>query len=268
MPSTILLMPTPFSHLKIAQNLLQDGSLAPLYRQLLLGQRPAFQLGSIVADARVASGVGRELTHFYSYQHYITERPWQRLLHQHPTLAQAHEAAHLAFLAGYVAHLAVDEAWALKMVRSHFADKAWTAERRDKFFALHLILTVMDERDRTELGGWQAASLRGCQPADWLPFMSKETLCGWRDFIAKQLPPAGESQTLDIFGERLGLPPTLIRAVLDDPAEMDERLWRHIPKTLLEAVERQMYVFARDQLARYLTRFMPALAQKKTGKAQ
>lgn len=260
MPSTIQPMPTPFTHLKIAQDLLGDSRLAPIYRGLLFRHRPAFQLGSIAADARVASGVGREVTHFYAYDRYITERPWHRLLNEHPTLACARDQAHLAFLAGYAAHLAADEAWALKMVRPHFAGREWPAvERRDQFFALHLILTAMDERDQAELEGWQAETLGSCQPGEWLPFMSVEALCAWRDLIVGQLMPDGRSRTLEIFGKRLGKAPALIRSALDDPAEMNQRLWRHIPKALLEAVERQIYVFTRDQLAWYLTRFMPAL---------
>ena len=253
-------MPTPFTHLKIAQNLLQDSHLALIYRDLLFRHRPAFQLGSIAADARVASGAKREVTHFYAYDRYITERPWRRLLNEHQALTVVRDQAHLAFLAGYVAHLAADEVWTLKMVRPHFAGREWPAvARHDKFFALHLILTVMDERDQPEPGDWQADMLNSCQPGEWLPFMSVEVLCAWRDLIAEQLAPAGKSRTLEIFGGRLGLAPVFIRSVLDDPAEMHERLWRHIPKALLEAVERQIYAFARDQLAWYLTRFMPAL---------
>ena len=99
-------------------------------------QLPAFQLGSIVADARVASGDGREVTHFYAYGSYITEHPWRAMLRLHPALRQAQDEAHLAFLAGYVAHLATDEAWALKMVRPQFWDKQWIGvERREKFLA-------------------------------------------------------------------------------------------------------------------------------------
>ena len=244
----------------MAQNLLRDERLAPICRRLLFRHRAAFQLGSIAADARVASGVGREVTHFYAYDRYITERPWRRLLNEHQALTAARGPAHLAFLAGYVAHLAADEAWTLKMVRPHFAGRQWPGvERHDKFFALHLILTVMDERDQAELEDWQAESLDSCQPDEWLPFMSDETLRAWRRLIAEQLMPDGESRTLEIFGGRLGLPPAFIRATLDDPADMRRRLWRHIPKALLETVERQMYVFARDQLGWYLTRFMPTL---------
>jgi hypothetical protein len=254
-------MPTPFTHLRIVQSLLTDELLSPPYRELLLRQRPAFQLGSIVADARVASGVGREVTHFYAYGVPISERPWRHMLRRHPSLNEAQDEAHLAFLAGYVAHLAADEAWALKMVRPQFWGRDWIGvDRWDKFFALHLILTVMDERDELVLEGWQADSLSSSEPCAWLPFMADEVLRGWRDLVAEQIMPGGSSQTLSIFGTRLKCDPAELRAALDDPACLDKVLWRHIPKMLLAEVERLGYAYTRDQLAVYLSEFMPALA--------
>ena len=42
------------------------------------------------------------------------------------------------------------------------------------------------------------------------------------------------------------------------PALMDRYLWRHVTRENLAVVERQAYAFTRDQLAVYLTEFMPA----------
>ena len=252
-------MPTPFSHLKIAQCLLTDDGLLPHYRALLLRRLPAFQLGSIVADARVASGMGREETHFYAYGAPISETPWRRMLRQHGQLREPRDEAHVAFIAGYVAHLAADEAWTLKMVRPRFWGRDWLgATRGDKFFALHLILTVMDERDERDLASWQAGSLARCEPDRWLPFLSDAELRGWRDMVAEQIQPGGDSLTLEIFGGRLRRDPADIRAVLDDAAGMDRCLWTHVPPELLAEVERQMYAYSRDQLSVYLSETMPA----------
>ncbi|MDE2776301.1 MAG: zinc dependent phospholipase C family protein [Chloroflexota bacterium] len=252
-------MPTPFTHLRIAQELLVDELLPAHYRGLLGRQIPAFQLGGIVADARVASGLGREVTHFYAYGRPINEHPWRLMLRHHPELNEARDESHLAFLAGYVAHLAADEAWALKMARPQFWEREWLGvERREKFLALHLILTVMDERDQKILAHWQAESLERSEPKAWLPFMTDEVLRGWRDLVARQIVPGGESETLAIFGRRLNRDPAEIRAVLDDPALMDHHLWRHVPRSSLSLVERQTYAFTREQLAVYLMEYMPA----------
>ena len=254
-------MPTPFTHLLIAQKLLADDKLPPVYRALLHRQKPAFQLGSIVADARVASGVGREVTHFYAYGRPILTRPWRQMLREHPTLAAATDEAYIAFLAGYVAHLATDETWTLKMVRPQFWERDWLGvDPRDKFLALHLILTVMDERDEKQLAGWQAESLARCEPDGWLPFMSDDVLRGWRDLVARQIRPDGVSETLAIFGRRLERDPAEIRAILDDPALMKRTLWRHVSPDALRAVEQHAYDVTCEQLAVYLTEFMPATA--------
>lgn len=249
-------MPTPFTHLNITQRLLHDTAIPKAYRDLISAHRPAFQLGSIVADARVSSGVRRSATHFYSYDHPIIEHPWRVMLDEHPSLGQPHDEAHLVFLAGYVAHLSTDESWALKMVRPQFGDREWEGvERHDKFFALHLILTYMDERDEATLEPWQADMLVKCTPSHWLPFMPDDVLCTWRDLVAEQIAPDGNSQTLTIFSNRLRLAVELIRETLDNPDEMNRRLWQHVPKSLLAIAETQIYAFTRDQLCVYLTQY-------------
>ena len=254
-------MPTPFTHLRILQNLLADEALPPLYRELLGRQLPAFQLGSIIADARVSSGLGRDVTHFYAYGLPIAERPWRKMLRCHRALTAPKNEAHLAFIAGYVAHLATDEAWALKMVRPQFWEREWlNVEGRDKFFALHLILTVMDERDEALLENWHAASLAQCQPGGWLPFMPDDALRGWRDYVAGQLLPGGASETLAIFARRLGRDPAELRAALDDPTQLQNCLWRHVPPGLLAAVEDMVYAFTREQLTVYLSETLAAPA--------
>lgn len=247
-------MPTPFTHLEITQRLLNDHAIPRAYRDLLLAHRSAFQLGNIVADARVSSGVGREVTHFYSYSHPITEHPWHVMLNNHPMLKTPHDDKHLVFLAGYVAHLATDEAWALKMVRPIFFIRDWEGvDRMDKFIALHLILSVMDERDEAQLDAWQSESLAQSTPDQWLPFMSDHVLCSWRDLIARQIAPNGMSETLMILGKRLALDPAILRNMLDSPDIMFERLWQHVPQAIHATTERQMYAFTRDQLCHYLT---------------
>ncbi len=253
-------MPTPFSHLRIAQNLLADAQLAPQGRALLRRQRPAFQLGSIVADARRVNGLRREVTHFYSLNQPIDECPWRRMLREYPSLTAAQDEAQLAFLAGYVAHLATDEVWELRMARPHFWRRDWYgAGSHDKFFALHLILSFMDERDEKQLENWQAASLAQCQPQDWLPFLPDATLRNWRDLVARQIAPGGFSQTLEIFGQRLGRPPAELRATLDDFTQMQLLLWQHIPPALLQEVEAQAYTYSRAQLALYLWEYGAAI---------
>lgn len=242
-------MPTPFTHLHAAQRLLADPLLPAATRDLLAAERPAFLLGSVAADARVPSG-RRADTHFYAYDEPLRDHPWRVMLQQNPALSPACGPAQRAFVAGYVAHLCMDEVWSLDMLAPYFAQGEWLTPS-ERFFMLHVILIHMDERDYGLLDGWQREALLAAQPADWLPFMSDAILREWRDFIGGQLPP-GHSQTLDVFGGRIKRAPAEFRATLDSPATMQASLWDHVPLAALAAVEARMYTFAREQMQVYL----------------
>lgn len=247
-------MPTPFTHLEITRRLLIDPALPAPYRDWLKEHIAAFQLGAIAADARVANGVGRETTHFFAYDQYMLEHPAKLMLDEYPALKSPHDDEHRAFIAGYVGHLATDEAWALKMVRPNFFAREWEGKSRaDKFLALHLILIYMDERDEVQLEAWQAPSLLNAQAQHWLPFMSDAILCDWRDLVGNQIMPGGHSLTTKIFGDRILLQPQDLRLMLDDDADMLDRLWNHVPKACLSQVEEQIYAYTRDQICWYLT---------------
>ncbi len=240
-------MPTPFTHLEIAQRLLRDEALPEAIRACLISQRSAFLLGSIVADARVNSGLSRDATHFYRYDAPISEHPWRVMMRRFPTLQTPLDAAHRAFIAGYVAHLSVDETWALQMFRPHFFDGEWS-NRYQRFLMLHIILIYMDERDYDLLEAWQYPALCAATPTEWLPFMDDATLVDWRNFIGLQIAPDGESQTLHVLGTRVAKTPQELRSILDSPQKMQHDLWRHVSPDLLARVEHNMYIHAREQL--------------------
>lgn len=243
-------MPTPFTHLETAQRLLKDGQIPLDVRALLDADRSAFLLGHIAADARVDAGVSREATHFYAYDRPIDEHPWRVMMHRYPDLQSAHSPAQRAFLAGYVAHLSIDEYWTLNMVRPYFIKREWnTPSREFRFLMLHIILCYLDERDLRRLLPWQNESLCAAQPEDWLPFMSDDILRGWRDFIGEQLKPGGISQTLALFGARIGKQPEELRAILDSPEQMENGLWANVPPEDLARIEGEMYGYACEQMA-------------------
>jgi len=244
-------MPTPFTHLEIAQRLLCDGEIPQATRDLLTRERGAFLLGSIAADARVGSGAPRDRTHFYAYGQDIVEHPWRVMIQKNPGLMQPKTDAHRAFIAGYVAHLSVDESWSLNMVGPHFVAREW-GDQAFRFYMLHIILIYMDERDLARLEGWQAESLHTAIPQQWLNFMTDADLAHWRDLIDAQIAPDGKSQTLLIFGSRIGKTPDELRAFLDSPDEMQAGLWTHIPRPILAEIEALMYIHARTQMMHYL----------------
>ncbi len=250
---TILrLMPTPFTHLHIASQLLQDARVSPEAHALIAAHQPCFLLGGIVADQRL-SGMERADTHFYHYTRPMPDNPWREMFRQHPALVPPKSAAHHAFLMGYVAHLAADEYWSRNMLGPYFANGDWGDSGRDRFFVLHLLLIWMDERDEARLPATTANLLRQCVPDAWLPFLPDHGICDWRDFLADQLD--GDSETLTIFGGRIRTAPRVLRAMLDDDALMQERLWENVTPDILSAMEANLYDFSREQMEIYLREF-------------
>lgn len=243
-------MPTPFTHLETAQHLLIDEQVPAATRAALAKHKPAFLLGNIAADARNNGNLTREATHFYSYDKRMTDHPWRVMLQQNPTLAHPATADQRAFVAGYVAHLSMDEIWSIHMLGPHFAEADWAAQNI-RFLMLHVLLIYMDERDYLKLEPWQPPTLAKAAPHHWLPFMSDETLNGWRDFIDEQITPGGTSQTLEVFGKRINKTPAELRAILDVPAQMQVGLWANVKPEIFATVEADMYAHARQQMNIY-----------------
>ncbi len=244
-------MPTPFSHLAVAQRLFTDPTLPEAFRTLLMAERGAFLLGNVAADARVGAGTPREVTHFYAYGQPLDEAPWRVMLRQYPMLWTPHSASQRAFVAGYVAHLCMDEIWSKEMVGPHFAAREW-GDRMFRFYMLHIILIYMDERDFAQLEHWQPEHLQRAQPDNWLPFIPDDDLRRWQLLIYDQIKPEGSSQTLEIFGDRIARTPQEMRAFLDSGEDMQRGLWDHIPRTTLAEIEGHMYAHARTEMLCYL----------------
>lgn len=249
-------MPTPFTHLETAQRLLIDEQVPLSIRTALMAGKSAFLLGNIAADARVNGDMNREDTHFYAYDKGIHDHPWRVMMQRNPDLLMPTSLAHRAFVAGYVAHLSIDEIWSLHMLGPHFAGREW-GTRSFRFLMLHILLIYMDERDYRLLQSWQSESLSLAEPAHWLPFMNDNILTGWRDLIGNQLQPKGSSKTLDVLGSRIDRRPEELAAILNSPQQMQSDLWDNISPDLLASVEHDMYQHACKQLCIYWDKSTP-----------
>lgn len=240
-------MPTPFTHLAYAGRLLTDETLNPTLRALLHEWLPAFALGSIAADAHTATPLPRETTHFYRYDDRVVENLWRVMTRRHPELLANGDAARLAFLAGYVGHLTMDEIWLVRMLRPHFVECEWGSRLR-RFHLLHVLLIIMDENDRALIDPQLVAALAQAQPRSWLSFLPDELLLEWRDVIYRQIAPGGHSETVEIMSERIGLSAPELRALVRDAGD---ELWANVSRDTLAQVERMMYTAARTQVEAY-----------------
>jgi len=243
-----LFMPTPFTHLEIANRLLCDPLIPEAMCTAFRTYEPAFLLGIICADAKVPRK-DREWTHFYVYTRPLDEHPWRLMMAKYPNLMHPLSPEHRVFVAAYVAHLATDEHWSRYMLKPHFGDSEWGNSIQWRFFVLNLLMITLDERDLRTLTREQAQIMKRCQPHQWLSFIPDEVLFDWRDFVGNQIPDA--SRTLHVLGERVNKTPEELRFLLDTPTKMHSYLWDYVPQSVLAQIEKDMYTFTREQLMVY-----------------
>lgn len=245
-------MPTPFTHLVYAHRLLNDPALPAQARDRLAEQLPAFYLGSVAADGHLVSHLKREDTHFYAHDRPMEDHLWRVMLSRHPELSSPADAAQHAFVAGYVAHLTMDEIWSLKMVYPHFVDREW-ASRGKRFLMLNVLLTNMDERDYALIDRSIPPALLNARANAWLPFIQDAALDAWGALIQRQIAEGGRSETLDIIAPRVMMTVDSLRALLDAADQLEIDLWANIPRELLREVETQMYDAALKDLIKYVS---------------
>jgi hypothetical protein len=228
-------MPTPVMHLVLAEEILRGDALPSAACHLLTQQRGPFLLGHTVPDVQTISGQARDETHFYSLPR-TSERPaHEALFAAYPQLAHAGElpAAQAAFIAGYIAHLLLDELWLDCIFLPYFGGDWGT--RGERGFLHNVLRTWLDARDQQRLSGSVVVALQEAEPQGWLPFVGDEHLWAWRDWLVGQLGPGRSVQTAMVFAERMGVSVAEVEAVLSSPQRMEERVFSHVPRAALRS---------------------------------
>jgi hypothetical protein len=246
-------MPTPIQHLALAEDVLRGRDLPVAVNALLNAQRGPFLLGHTAPDVQTVSGQTREETHFYAIPR-ATERPaHETLFAAHPTLAHAEALplAQAAFIAGYIAHLLLDELWLDDVFLRYVAGQEW-GTRRERSLLHNVLRTWMDRQDLQRLNGSVPAALRQAEPCAWLPFVSDEHLCAWRDWLVEQLGPGREVQTAEVFARRMDVPVAEMEIILRSSQRMEEHVFSHIPRAALQNFHDAGYARSVDLIIWYL----------------
>lgn len=228
-------------HLAAVHRFLHDPSVPDEICQTLSqeGQLGAFLLGNVAPDARVSGGHSRAKTHFFEYGAKIQPRASENLFAAHPELKLARDQQR-SFVAGYLAHLAMDEVWAETLLYPYFYLQQW-GDQMTRFIMLHVLLCYLDERDYRQWDESYAVALQNAQPQAWLPFLPDSDLCEWRDVIARQICAGCQSETVAILGTRVPIKAQGLRAILENPTRMQAELWDHVPLSAVHVVEEAMY---------------------------
>jgi hypothetical protein len=224
-------VPTPFYHLSLALDLQLD----PAFPAFLREEWSAFCFGNVAPDAQTITGQPREATHFFNVPMTDPTPAWHFMFAQYPGLAQANALppSQAAFIAGYLCHLTLDQLWIIHIFDPIFGETANWANFRERLF-LHNVLRIhLDRLDVPKLLTQMGLTLKGAQPQAWLPFLTDDALCQWRDFVADQLVEGALSQTVDVFAARMRLPRSDFESLLQSPADMDARIFTRLSQAAL-----------------------------------
>lgn len=232
-------MPTPFTHLHIAEQIRAtvvatepDG---PLHCRLR-AHWPAFYLGSVAPDVQTVSGAPRAATHFYELPPDPNNDAVSRLWSQYPSVADgaALPPARGLFIAAYCAHLMLDLIWFRQVLIPYFARAEGLGEFKERRLLHHTLLTYLDRRARRALPDTAAETLAAARPHGWLPFVSDADLIAWQEMLAAQLRPGAPSQTVQIYAERMEMAPAAFAERLADEAWLAENLFAQVPVAQVE----------------------------------
>lgn len=246
-------MPTPFTHLAKAEQLLHDPTLPDEGHALLERYWGPFLLGSIVADGHhLAAGLKRADTHFFVYQPHIDPPAESTMLEQYPQLCYADlgATAQAVFIAGYLGHLAVDVVWCEDVIFPYF----WGADYGNpayRHFLFTTLIAFMDQRDYATLPTSHKTALYDTVPLDWLPFLPDTAILAWRNRVAEQLKPDGEPETLAILNRTIQAGYDLTE-MLYSPQVMQDQLWNRYSLEQLATAEAKAYARMLSVVCNYL----------------
>jgi len=233
-------MPTPFEHLAVAEGVLSHPRLPGRMRASLRASHPAYLLGSTAPDLCSLSGEAREATHFFVIP--MTDRTPAHL-HLRLTYPEMTSAAELpsdqaAFLAGYLSHLWLDQAWIAAIFEPFFGPDVRRSHFHDRLTEHNLLRAHLDREAHRALRA-DLGEILGASGADrWLPCLSEDALRRWRDHLAGQLKPGGRLQTVAVFADRAGMPAEEFSTRLASSAGFDQAGRHPLPDSRLNAYKR------------------------------
>ena len=222
--------------------------------------RGAYYLGSTAPDIRVITRMDRRDTHFYELDDMADQDSVARMFLAHPALATPAglDAATTAFIAGYLTHLVLDEAFIAEVYRPHFgAVSTRQADPRANVLdrALQYELDRRDREDRQAMEEIRVALASTTPPAS-IPFIADAHLVEWAvvsEDVATHPPDFGRfRRMMTRHLEHAGYGLDEINTYCDEPAVLVAEAFRVVDEQRIERfwqdAETRMY----DRVRSYL----------------
>lgn len=183
---------------------------------MLNRSRPAFLLGHVAPDYVSLAGRPRTESHWFEVPMVDRMPAHISLFQRHPELSDPGrlDPDQAAFLAGYLVHLWVDQAWIAYIFEPAFGPSVARGTFEDRLLDHNLLRAALDREDLARLPSGLDSVLQRAEPQAWLPFASDVDLRQWRDTLADQLRPGARPSTVEVFASRHGLAPEAFAARL------------------------------------------------------
>lgn len=222
--------------------------------------RGAFYLGSTAPDIRVITRGNRADTHFYDLADLERQDSVERMLDAHPELRKPAglDAATTAFIAGYITHLVLDEAYVEEIYRPTFGvysdiDTDPRSNVWDRVLQYELDrIDRIDDQGRVHLQGALAESA----PPPGVPFIADDNLARWFEMINEV---AGEAPDYSRFRrmmkrhlEGAGFSEHDIEAHCADPSHIVEEALGVVSQERLDRFWEHAEDIMQDRVRRYL----------------
>ncbi len=229
-------------HLHIAEQMItaldersiDNGRLhTDLYQNL-----PAFYLGNIAPDFQILCNLPRSESHFYPIPPAADDDAFGNMLAKYPGLHRVTSLPreHAVFIAAYGAHLLLDLIWFHKILVPYFIKPKFLKDRAHRTFLHFTVLAYLDQLAYDSLSPTVGTLLSSSIPKEWLPFAENDDLIQWRDMVANQLLPGGETETVAIFSGRLHMSSEAFAANLQDDTWMETNIFSIIPTDTIQAI--------------------------------
>ncbi len=258
-------MPTPFYHLSLALELLDEPSLPEAARRFLLARRGEFLFGNTAPDVQVVSGQPREETHLFRIPIQPGDQaPWERLLAEYPRLARPEKLGpgQAEFISGYLCHLQADWMWVKQVFAPVFGPGCAWGTFSGRLYYHNILRAYLDQRSLPGLGAGMDACLGQVNSDRWLPFVESRYFQHWREFLISQLRPGAPTKTVEVFSYRQGISAPEYYALLASEERMQAEVFDHMPLERVQLYRRSVV----EENARLLTNFLAfALHPSSTG---
>lgn len=232
-----------------------------LGHEVVDGGRGNYYLGATTPDIRVITRGSRWETHFFDLDKLEHQDSVRELFNAHPHLSKPEHLNDetIAFMAGYITHLTMDEAYITEVYRPFFGEQSALGGGLKANVMDRLLQFDLDRQQRENLDLMMHLhdALRATQEGLQVGFVDGETLEKWRQINIEMTQTAMDwDRTRDMIGRHLRYsgvkdPEELNRFLDELPGMLDETIAVITSERLAGFVEKTAER-ARDAVARYL----------------